>query len=706
MKSNYLRNKAIEMILYSLLKRKIKHQNQKAQIKILINDISKAQRVLLYNKILLTLPKSSNVYKAKKQDLSHSEQNFLIEELDSLWTEKKGENLKEKLISFIKTKKEDPNCKIKKRIDFLQKTFDLSDVEIELLIFKYLIACYDNFNNCIYFTLFSSKRQLLDFFCYFNKNKSKKDLLSQNNKLRKYEIIDEEFDISDNISNYISGFNSDFSNSIYKKYNNTPIPLIQHSIRVNDNEIIKNIIENKNKQSVNILLYGVPGTGKTEYVRSLIKHLNIDLYEMANNSKDSENLNRIFNFWLCQKTIPKSSVILIDEADNMLNGSNFFDSKRNVEKDKINEILDSNESVNFWITNHIGDMDKSTKRRFDYSIEFTEFDYEQRLNVWKNCIAKHKLKTAFSEQDVVSFAENYKLNAGGINIVLKNYKRIPKSNRCLDKLFDLIKPYQKLIGQPNTKITAVKNYSLEGLNIKGETSLKESLELISEFDKYMKTEAYKTGDIKNMNMLLYGPSGTGKTEFVKYLAKTIGRKLIVKQGSSFLNMYVGETEQNIRKAFEEASDKKAILFIDEADGLFFSRENSTRGFEVTQVNELLVQMENFQGIFICSTNFQKNMDGAAFRRFNFKFEFDFLDGVGKEVFYNLYLSNLMSSEMSDTERADLVSIKGLTPGDFKVVHQKNVFVKGDVSHEKLLKNLQSETKFKIIPESKSIGFNF
>ena len=49
---------------------------------------------------------------------------------------------------------------------------------------------------------------------------------------------------------------------------------------------------------------------------------------------------------------------------------------------------------------------------------------------------------------------------------------------------------------------------------------------------------------------------------------------------------------------------------------------------MTQVNEILTQMENFSGLFVCSSNFKKNMDSATFRRFNLKFEFDYLTKKG------------------------------------------------------------------------------
>ena len=59
-------------------------------------------------------------------------------------------------------------------------------------------------------------------------------------------------------------------------------------------------------------------------------------------------------------------------------------------------------------------------------------------------------------------------------------------------------------------------------------------------------------DKPRMNVLLFGPPGTGKTEFVKYLGKTLDRKVLVVKGSDLLSKWVGESEQNIASAFRRA----------------------------------------------------------------------------------------------------------------------------------------------------------
>ena len=74
-----------------------------------------------------------------------------------------------------------------------------------------------------------------------------------------------------------------------------------------------------------------------------------------------------------------------------------------------------------------------------------------------------------------------------------------------------------------------------------------------------------------MNLLMFGPPGTGKTEFVKHLGRELDRKVLVMKGSDLLSKYVGESEQNIAKAFQRAETEHVILFFDEIDGLVQDR---------------------------------------------------------------------------------------------------------------------------------------
>ena len=118
--------------------------------------------------------------------------------------------------------------------------------------------------------------------------------------------------------------------------------------------------------------------------------------------------------------------------------------------------------------------------------------------------------------------------------------------------------------------------------------------------------------------LFYGPLGTGKTLTATLLAKASGRDIYRIDLSTIVSKYIGETEKNLSKVFDAASDKNWILFFDEADALFGKRtevNNSNDRHTNQQTGYLLQRIEYFPGVVILSTNLKANMDGAFTRRF-------------------------------------------------------------------------------------------
>ena len=224
------------------------------------------------------------------------------------------------------------------------------------------------------------------------------------------------------------------------------------------------------------------------------------------------------------------------------------------------------------------------------------------------------------------------------------------------------------------------------LNIKGNLSLDRIVDAIRTFQQ----GSAEAIDRPRMNLLLSGAPGTGKTEFVKYLGSVLNTRILVKMGSDLLNMFVGGTEQNIRCAFEEAEKEHAILFLDEIDGLVQNRERSMRSWEVTQVNELLHRMENFNGVMVGATNFSANLDSAILRRFTFKLEFDYLDDAGKKLFFE----RMFRSALTPEEERELAAIPQLAPGDFRTVRQSFFYLGSKAGNRDYIDALAHESEVK------------
>ncbi|HNX60721.1 MAG TPA: ATP-binding protein [Spirochaetota bacterium] len=197
--------------------------------------------------------------------------------------------------------------------------------------------------------------------------------------------------------------------------------------------------------------------------------------------------------------------------------------------------------------------------------------------------------------------------------------------------------------------------------------------------------------------------GTGKTEFAKYLGQKLGLKVLCKRCSDLESMYVGETEKNIADAFREAEESGKILFIDEADTFFTDRNSAHRSWEISRTNEMLTQMENFRGIFICCTNMKDLLDSASIRRFGFKINFKPLRPEQKVPLYKRYFESI--GTLTNEECRRIESIELLTPGDIRAVYNGFRYSNTDnVIHKLIIEEIKREVSHKYETNRSVIGF--
>jgi SpoVK/Ycf46/Vps4 family AAA+-type ATPase len=169
-------------------------------------------------------------------------------------------------------------------------------------------------------------------------------------------------------------------------------------------------------------------------------------------------------------------------------------------------------------------------------------------------------------------------------------------------------------------------------------------------------------------LCLYGPSGTGKSEFARYLSAELGKPLISVAGSDLLQPWAGLTEQAIATAFADARTRGAVLLFDEADSWLRSRQMAGPHWQISQVNEFLQQLEHHTGVVVLTTNNLPSMDAAALRRLDVKVEFRYLQPHQAWQFF----CQLIKSEHGDEARGlqPSVSALRLTPGDFACVQRR------------------------------------
>lgn len=609
------------------------------------------------------------------------------------------------LLELLKTNRsfEDPYLK---RIDIVQKAFNLDPTEMEILLFAWIFfnkhtceplreivnahRCRDSNFSDIFTTLFPELKI--------------EDALSNKSTLKRMGLLDNDLDISKRIGYFLDGASGDDLDSLYfRVYKGQSVPykkLCNNNPKV---EMAFNMLKYAQPgQGLNIFLYGVEGTGKTELAKAIAKELKRPLVltnisidgvhrESKENSTISERMGSIL--FAATKYQNKQAILLVDEADVILNCC---------EKGALNFFLEQIRLPIIWISNDIMGIENSTRRRFDYSIKFERLDSDKRLQIWESVISEQGAKKMLPPETVQQLASELSITAGGITQAIAGAKHLletgcnvsaEKAVRTIAEaqldLLSLRREYVKRESESHAP-----NYMLDALNI--DCDMNKVMKVINAFDSKWK-DMQERDRPESLNILFYGAPGTGKTELAKHIARSLNRKLVIKRASEILNCFVGRTEQNIREMFREAEEKKAILFLDEADSFLQERGGADHSWEVTQVNELLTQMENFKGIFIAATNFNNNLDSASRRRFSLKIKFNYLQPDGISKVWQSFFPKIECPQ-------DARELKSLAPGDFNAVYGTfRYYDESEITAESILQALLHEIECKDTREGRRMG---
>ena len=129
---------------------------------------------------------------------------------------------------------------------------------------------------------------------------------------------------------------------------------------------------------------------------------------------------------------------------------------------------------------------------------------------------------------------------------------------------------------------------------------------------------------QGLGVLFTGPPGTGKTMCASIVARELGMELYRVDLSRVVNKYIGETEKNLARIFDEARGGNCVLLFDEADAMFARRtevRTSVDRYANLEVNYLLQRMEQHDGVTVLTTNFEGSIDKAFRRRLKFHIQF-------------------------------------------------------------------------------------
>ena len=412
---------------------------------------------------------------------------------------------------------------------------------------------------------------------------------------------------------------------------------------------------------VNVLLFGPPGTGKTEFCKVLAGRLGVDLHSVGEADEDGDEPTRnerLQELRLAQRLVARGrrSLLLFDEMEDLLSGSfaglgmfgGLLSGPRGSRagggsKVFTNRLLEDAPAPTLWTINDTRTVDPAVLRRMMFALELRLPPPKVRARVWTRQLARHGIEAG--PEDALSLAQEFEATPGvaaGATAAARlgggDLAAVRRGVRSLSRVLGSDKPPQ---GTPARYDPALIQADTDPLRL---------------------ADRLVTSGERPFSLCLQGPPGTGKSAFVRYLAERLGLEVMQKRASDLMSMWVGQTEKQIAAAFAEARDSGAFLVFDEADSLLSDRRFAEKSWEVSQVNEMLAWMESHPAPFACTTNFGTHLDPATLRRFVFKITLDYLSAEQAGVAFRGYYGLEPPPEVA--------ALGTLTPGDFAVVRRK------------------------------------
>lgn len=475
--------------------------------------------------------------------------------------------------------------------------------------------------------------------------------------------------------------------------------------------LLRNAVARK-EPGVNVLLYGPPGTGKTELAKVAAQAAGLELYEVEHADRDGNSLSgrdRYRSLQISQVFLKSGHqvALLFDEVEDVFPPISTDAAQLIARMDTgdgalsgsvsgkawVNQILETNPVPVIWITNRIEQIDPAFRRRFQYHLELKSPPPGAR----EALIARALVGIAVGEGFVAKLAERKGLTPAQIRTAVKFAKLAsddaspgasePASAGDIGGIEALIERQlvnaDKALGNTAGERGArrvVTHYDLDLVNTESRFEVPKIIEAL-------RRKTYGT-------LCFHGPPGTGKTALAEHIAQALQCTLMVRQASDIMSKYVGETEANMAKMFDEAQQEGAVLLLDEADSFLRSRRLAERNYEVSEVNEMLQGMERFSGVFICTTNLFTELDEAALRRFTFKVQFKPLTQPQRERMFVVEALGGDAAALNGEQRGRLAQLGSLTPGDFASVKRQTDVLGEAFAPDEFLSQLEAEHRVK------------
>jgi SpoVK/Ycf46/Vps4 family AAA+-type ATPase len=467
-----------------------------------------------------------------------------------------------------------------------------------------------------------------------------------------------------------------------------------------DLDLLADLFRNARAQKtpgINVLLYGPPGSGKTELARLIGREAGLHLFEVSATDPDGDpypGSKRLLLFKLCQQTLERHdhSALLLDEIEDVFPtdpDEGFHLNSNEMHKAWTNHLLETNPIPALWVSNVVDQIDPAFLRRFSHILQLGAPPAPIRERILADRVE-------------------------GLGVSPSWIRRLARESACMPAHLDTAARTARLASRTGPEAERAMERVLTGLfSASGEKPLPRATAdsplpyrpdwLNPDLDLTTVQAAIRRNPA--VRICLYGPPGTGKTAFGKHLAEILGLPHLPYRASDLLGSYVGESERNIADMFRTAEEAGALLQVDEADSFLRARSGAHYAWEMTQVNEFLVGLEHFRGTLVASTNLIEGLDPAVFRRFDLKVRLAPLTGAQRLEITNTVLADWGLPPLGGGEEAErrLATLSGLTPGDFQAA-LRALSLREERSAGALLSALAGERAHQPGNRARGIGF--
>jgi len=350
--------------------------------------------------------------------------------------------------------------------------------------------------------------------------------------------------------------------------------------------------------------------------------LNVDF----NGIRDLGSLQEIA-ITICREKILKNVIIVLDNFDSLSTEDNkSVFAPNSIIFEKILEVQKSNDII---LLNTKTDIFSPGKEHNMIIIDLPQITLYERKCLWIHLLQKYNLAT-LSEEEIEKLASKFDFNIEQIENSIKNvsHELIPYNNADNMLLHHLYSSSYNESNQNLNKVALKLDKKFDWNDIVLPESKKRLInDIITYADPRNREKVFREWKFEEkinrnsgLNILFTGPPGTGKTMCAQIIANKLEMDIYKIDLSALVSKFIGETERNINKIFEEAKTSNAIIFLDECDTILGKRTEITHSidrYSNIEIGYLLQKLEEHDEIVILATNLKRNMDEAFTRRMQF-----------------------------------------------------------------------------------------